>query len=113
MCIPVSQSGKGEAHVDNREKVKGSLNITDEMLNQLTEGLSTQEDLFGRDGLMRRLQKAIIEKMLSREMDFHLDPVNNPESGHNQYTVQKLYGVEVSHTLVSEITETVVAEVRE
>jgi hypothetical protein len=48
--------------MNNAEKVKESLNITDEMLTQLTEGLSTQEDLFGRDGLFRQLQKAVLDK---------------------------------------------------
>jgi hypothetical protein len=31
----------------NMDRVKESLNITDEMLDQLTEGLNTQEDIFG------------------------------------------------------------------
>jgi transposase-like protein len=56
----------------NAEKVKESLNITDEMLNYLTEGLSTQEDVFGKDGLFRQLQKAVLEKMLNKELDYHL-----------------------------------------
>jgi hypothetical protein len=30
--------------MSNTEKVKGSLNIADEMLNELTEGLRTQGD---------------------------------------------------------------------
>jgi putative transposase len=58
--------------MSNVEKVKESLNITDEMLTHLTEGLSTREGLFGRDGLFRQLQKAVPEKMLNKEMDFHL-----------------------------------------
>jgi hypothetical protein len=31
----------------NAEKMKESLNVTDETVSQLTEGLSTQEDAFG------------------------------------------------------------------
>ena len=163
--------------MNNRERAKRSLNITDEMLNQLTEGLSTQEDLFGTDGLMRQLQKALIEKMLNKELDLHLEADSNPETGRNdgncrngkgkkilksesgeieiatprdrngsfepllvpkrqrrigvlddtilalyskgmttrdiQDTLQKLYGVDVSHTLISEVTQTVIAEVHE
>ena len=34
--------------MSNESKVKESLKITDEMLDQLTEGLSTEEDVFGR-----------------------------------------------------------------
>jgi transposase-like protein len=58
--------------MSNTEKVKESLNITDEMLNELTEGLRTQEDVFGKDYLFRQLQKAVLEKMLNKELDFHL-----------------------------------------
>jgi transposase-like protein len=58
--------------MSNTEKVKESLNITDEMLNELTEGLRTQEYVFGKDGLFRQLQKAVLEKMLNKELDFHL-----------------------------------------
>ena len=163
--------------MDNREKAQAALNISEDLLNQLTEGLSTQEDLYGPDGLIRNLQKAIIEKMLQKELDHHLNPEHNPESGRSagncrngrgkkvlksesgelaistprdrqgtfepllvpkrqrrigilndtvmalyskgmstrdiQDTIQSLYGVEVSLTLVSEITEGVVEEVRE
>jgi putative transposase len=156
------------------EKVKESLNITDEMLNQLTEGLSTQEDVFGRDGLFRQLQKAVLEKMLNKELDYHLAterqssgpgnyrngkghktvksesgeiPPDTPGDRYGtfepravpkrqrrigvldsaimtlyskgmttrdiQSTVRELYGVEVSPTLVSEVTRAVTEEVRE
>jgi transposase-like protein len=158
----------------NAEKVKESLNITDEMLNHLTEGLSTQEDVFGKDGLFRHLQKAVLEKMLNKEMDYHLlterqssgpgncrngrghktvksesgeipldtprdrdgafEPLAVPKRQRRigildsaitalyskgmttrdiQATVRELYGVDVSPTLVSEITQAVADEVRE
>jgi putative transposase len=42
------------------------------MLNELTEDPMTQEDVFGKDGLFRQLQKAVLEKMLNKELDFHL-----------------------------------------
>jgi len=58
--------------MSNVSKVKDSLGITDEMLDQLTDGLSTEEDLFGKEGLMRQLQKRILERMLNKEMDIHL-----------------------------------------
>jgi transposase-like protein len=158
----------------NVDKVKESLNITDEMLDQLTEGMSTQADVFGKDGLLRQLQKAILEKMLNKEIDVHLSterqtsnfsnyrngkghkivksesgeiPIDTPRDRNGtfepmivpkrqrrigvlddaimalyskgmttrdiQETVKELYGVEVSHTLVSEVTQAVVEEVQE
>jgi transposase-like protein len=160
--------------MSNVEKVKESLNITDEMLCQLTEGLSTQEDVFGKDGLFRQLQKAVLEKMLNKELDYHLSterqssgpgncrngkghktvksesgeiPLDTPRDRDGtfeplivpkrqrrigvldsaimtlyskgmttrdiQATVRELYGVDVSPTLVSEITQAVAEEVRE
>lgn len=160
--------------MSNAEKVKESLNITDEMLNELTEGLSTQEDVFGKDGLFRQLQKAVLEKILNKEMDYHLSaerrssgpgnfrngkghkivksesgeiPLDTPRDREGtfepliipkrqrrtgvldsaimtlyskgmttrdiQATVKELYGVDVSPTLVSEVTQAVADEVQE
>jgi transposase-like protein len=160
--------------MSNTEKVKESLNITDDMLNRLTEGLSTQEDVFGKDGLFRQLQKVVLEKMLNKELDYHLSterqfsgpgnfrngkghktvksesgeiPLDTPRDRDGtfeplivpkrqrrigildsaimtlyskgmttrdiQATVSELYGVDVSSTLVSEITQAVAEEVRE
>jgi transposase-like protein len=160
--------------MSNVDKVKESLNITDEMLNQLTEGISTQEDVFGKDGLFRRLEKALLEKMLNKEMDIHLSsweesercgnyrngkghktvksesgeiPIETPRDRKGTFepiivpkrqrrlgkiddvimalyskgmstrdiqdTVRELYGAEVSHSLVSEVTQSVMEEVQE
>jgi putative transposase len=160
--------------MSNEDKVKESLNITDEMLDQLTEGLSTQEDVFGKGGLLRQLQKRILEKMLNKELDLHITtekqssssgnhrngrghktvksesgeiPIDTPRDRNGtfepmivpkrqrrigvldnaimalyskgmttrdiQATVKELYGVEVSHTLVSEVTEAVIEDVQE
>lgn len=158
--------------MSNADKVKESLNITDEMLDQLTEGLSTQEDIFGQEGLLRQLQKRILERMLNKEMDLHLSsekqssesknyrngkghktvrsesgeiPLDTPRDRNStfepmivpkrcrsigvldraimalyskgmttrdiQSTVKELYGVEVSHSLVSEVTQSVMEDV--
>ncbi|MCL2768225.1 MAG: IS256 family transposase [Synergistaceae bacterium] len=160
--------------MSNVTKVKESPNITDEMLAQLTEGLSTEEDIFGREGLFRQLQKRILERMLNKEMELHLAserpsagsknyrngkghktlrsdsgeiPLDTPRDRNStfepmiipkrsrsigmlddaimalyskgmttrdiQSTVKELYGVEVSHTLVSEVTQAVMADVQE
>jgi len=160
--------------MSNVTKVKETLNITDEVLDQLIEGINTEEDVFGREGLLRQLQKRILERMLNKEMDFHLtserqcaeprnyrngkghktvrsesgeipldtprdrngtfDPVIIPKRSRStgvldnvimalyskgmttrdiQSTVKELYGVEVSHTLVSEVTQAVMEDVQE
>jgi transposase-like protein len=160
--------------MSNVAKVKESLNITDEMLDQLTEGLSTEEDVFGKDGLIRQLQKRILERMLNKEMELHLacerqnseprnyrngkghktvrsesgeipletprdrngtfEPLIVPKRSRSigildnaimalyskgmttrdiQSTVKELYGVEVSHSLVSEVTQSVLEDVHE
>ena len=160
--------------MNNADKVKSSLHITDEMLNQLTEGIRTQEDVFGEDGLFSRLEKALLENMLNKEMDVHLSsereseqysnyrngkghktvksksgeiPIDTPRDRKGTFepviipkrhrrlgkiddaimalyskgmttrdiqdTVRELYGVDVSHSLVSEVTQSVMEEVRE
>jgi transposase-like protein len=160
--------------MSNTEKIKEWLNITDEMLDQLTEGLSTEEDIFGKEGLLHQLQKRILERMLNKEMDLHLSsekqcaesrnyrngkghktirsesgeiPLDTPRDRNGtfepmivpkrsrsigpidraimalyskgmttrdiQSTVKDLYGVEVSHSLVSEVTQAVVEDVQE
>jgi transposase-like protein len=160
--------------MSNIAKVKESLNLTDEMVDQLTEGLSTEEDVFGREGLFRQLQKRVLERMLNKEMELHLSserqnlgsrnyrngkghktvrsesgeiPLDTPRDRNGtfeplivpkrsrsiglldkaimslyskgmttrdiQSTVKELYGVEVSHTLVSEVTQSVLEDVEE
>jgi transposase-like protein len=160
--------------MNNMARVKEELSITDEMLEQLTEGMSTQEDVFGRNGLLRQLQKRILEKMLNQELDVHLttekqssqsvnhrngkghkivksesgevsidtprdragtfEPIIVPKRQRRisvlddaimalyskgmttrdiQATVKELYGVDVSHSLVSEVTQSVIEDVQE
>jgi transposase-like protein len=160
--------------MSNVTKVKESLNITDEMLDQLTDGLSTEEDIFGKEGLLRQLQKRLLERMLNKEMDLHLtserqyedtrnyrngkghktvrsesgeipldtprdrngtfDPMIVPKRRRSigmldraimalyskgmttrdiQSTVKELYGVELSHSFVSELTQAVTEDVQD
>ena len=160
--------------MSNVTKVKETLKITNEVLDQLIEGFNTEEDVFGREGLLRQLQKRILERMLNKEMDLHLasekqcaesknyrngkgrktvrsesgeialdtprdrnstfEPVIVPKRSRSigvldnaimalyskgmttrdiQSTVKELYGVEVSHSLVSEVTQAVMEDVQE
>jgi transposase-like protein len=165
---------EGVSRMSNIDKVKESLNITDETPDQLTDGLSAQEDVFGRDGLFRQLQKKILEKTLNKELDVHLSTerqgsrsgnyrngkghktvksesgeiqLNTPRDRNStfkpiivpkrhrrtgvldgaimalyskgmttrdiQAMVKELYGVEISHPLVSEVTEAVMEDAAE
>ena len=46
--------------------------ISNELLDNMLVGVETQDDLWGKDGLITRLNKALLERMLNAEMDFHL-----------------------------------------
>lgn len=55
--------------------------ISDEVLDSMLEGIKTQEDLFGENGLISQLSKSLLERMLNAEMDYHLDDRYNLVSG--------------------------------
>ena len=61
------------------------MSIDKELLDRLMQGRSPG-DLFGKDGILSELTKALAERALSTEMDVHLDEERAeavPE-GHNQ-----------------------------
>lgn len=43
-----------------------------ELLDQLLAGVKTQRDLFGSDGVLKRLTGALVERALKAELDHHL-----------------------------------------
>jgi putative transposase len=47
--------------------------ISEELLDQLLGGAKTQEDLFGPDGVIKRLTGALVERALKAELDEHLE----------------------------------------
>ena len=47
--------------------------ISNELLDAMLEGVKTQDDLWGQNGIVTQLNKALIERMLNAEMDYHLD----------------------------------------
>jgi putative transposase len=54
--------------------------ITEEVLNELLKDYEKPEDLLGKNGLLKELQKRLLEKALGAEMTVHLgyekhDPV--------------------------------------
>ena len=76
------------------DKKEEKLNIT----NDLLIGVKTQEDLWGKEGIITRLSKALIERMLNAEMEFHLDnsedgrAAGNSCNGHVKKNVQGKFG---------------------
>jgi putative transposase len=57
--------------------------ITNEILDELIGNAKTQEDLFGKDGILKDLSKRLMERMLEAEMIHHLGYEKYATSGHN------------------------------
>ena len=60
------------------DKKEEKLNITNDLLDAMLVGVKTQNDLLGKEGIITKLTKALIERMLNAEMEFHF---NNSEEG--------------------------------
>ena len=105
-----------------------SPNKTDVLLDELLEGCESPEDIFGKHGLVKQLTKRLVERALRAELTEHLGYAphapegrgsGNTRNGSTAKTVQtahghleELYGVEVSPTLISTITDAVLEDVR-
>ena len=57
--------------------------ITDEVLNELMKDYQKPEDLLGKDGLLRQLQKRLLEKALGAELTVHLGYEKHEAAGDN------------------------------
>ncbi len=75
--------------------------ITDEVLNELMKEYSKPEDLLGQGGLLKQLQKRLLEKALGAEMTVHLgyekhDPAGrksgNSRNGSSGKTIKGEFG---------------------
>lgn len=55
--------------------------IDDELIDKLLEGREHGAALLGDDGLIGELKKRLAERMLSAEMDVHLDDAEQQEAG--------------------------------
>ena len=75
--------------------------VTDEMLEELLEGVNSSEDLWGKDGLLKNLSGRLIERMLEAEVSDHLgyekhsrDGINsgNSRNGHSQKKLKSGHG---------------------
>ena len=57
--------------------------INDEMLDELLGNAKTQDDLFGKDGLLKQLSKQLMERLLEMEMTNHLGYMKHAAEGKN------------------------------
>ena len=57
--------------------------ITDEMLTELLKEYQKPEDLLGKDGLLKQLQKRLLEKALGAELTVHLGYDKHAAAGKN------------------------------
>ena len=82
-----------------QEHIKFDKNCLDDIL----KGVKTQDDLWGENGVITQLSKALIERMLNAEMDYHLNDKNtgrkvgNSRNGHGKKNVKSNSGtIEIS-----------------
>lgn len=65
------------------------LKISNDLLVAMLVGVKTQEDLWGKDGIITQINKALLERILNAEMDFHL---NNTDEGRSAGNTRNGYG---------------------
>lgn len=74
------------------------MKISNELLDQMLVGVKTQDDLWGKYGIITQLNKAILERILNTEMDFHLNNTENgrangnSRNGHGKKNVRGTWG---------------------
>jgi putative transposase len=57
--------------------------IKEEMLDELLGNAKTQDDLFGKDGILKQLSKQLMERLLEMEMTNHLGYMKHAVEGNN------------------------------
>jgi putative transposase len=57
--------------------------ISDEMLDELLGSAKTQDDLFGKDGIIKQISKRFMERLLEMEMTNHLGYAKHAVEGNN------------------------------
>ena len=67
------------------------MKISNELLDSMLKGVKNQEDLWGKDGLITQLNKALLERMLNAEMDYHLEDVQNGRAVGNRRDRQSTF----------------------
>ena len=59
------------------------MTITNDILDELIGNAKTQEDLFGKDGVLKTLSKQLVERMLQGEITHHLGYEKHAREGHH------------------------------
>lgn len=54
--------------------------VRPELLDEMLKGVKTQDQLFGPDGVLKQLTKALVERALNAELGFHLEQEQQAES---------------------------------
>lgn len=85
------EANKEEKPVSNRDRLAAK----QEFIDSLLEGCSSEEDLFGPEGVFTKLKGAVMERLLEAEMTQHLGHERqgrkrsgNARNGHSAKTVQ-------------------------
>ena len=74
------------------------MKFDDNVIAELVKGVKTQEDLFGKNGLVKSFIKQVVEKSLNAEITEHLGYEDNSIKGYNTgnsrngKTIKKLHG---------------------
>ena len=59
------------------------MTISDKLLDELIGDAKTEEDVFGKGGLIKMLSKRLVERMLEGEMEHHLGYSKHAHEGNN------------------------------
>ena len=79
---------------DRQDKLK----ISNDLLDAMLVGVKSQEDLWGKEGIITQLNKALLERILNAEMDFHLNYTDegrvagNSRNGYGKKTLKSNFG---------------------
>lgn len=83
-----------EASVAKKKRSAETAGIKNELLDEMLQGCSSEQDLFGPDGVFTRLKGAVMQRLLEAEMTHHLghEPgqrrrTSNVRNGHSPKTV--------------------------
>ena len=74
------------------------LKISNDLLDAMLVGVKTQDDLWGKEGIITQISKALLERILKAEMDFHLNNTNegraagNSRNGYGRKTLKSNFG---------------------
>ena len=74
------------------------LKISNDLLDAMLVGVKTQDDLWGKEGIITQINKVLLERILNAEMDFHLNNTDegraagNTRNGYSRKTLKSNFG---------------------